>query len=126
MRFAFVLALVVGCAHDVTARYPAPPDEPTSSIVILLSDAADGVSVAVNGLLVVQGEHTQRVVIDHVPVGTAEVVMTANGGDKSFKVWVGGDHATTVPLGAPSPPGGFLQSVLGAVITVVVYALIHQ
>ncbi|HEV7555491.1 MAG TPA: hypothetical protein VGO00_08560 [Kofleriaceae bacterium] len=126
MRFALVLALIAGCARDVTVRYPSGLDEPTSSLVLLLSDPAH-VSVAVNGLLVVEDVHTQRVVIDKVPVGTAEVVMTANGADKSFKVWVGGDHATTVPLGAAADAGpmSFVKTILAGVISVVVYALIR-
>jgi hypothetical protein len=121
------IALVAtSCAHDVTAHFPAPMDDPTGSVVLLLSDAAQGVSVAVNGVLVVEDQHTQRVVIDRIPVGTAEVVMTANGGDKAFKVWVGGDHPTTVPLGAPAEGAvGFVKTIVASVITVVVYALLH-
>ena len=125
MRFALVLAVVAGCAHDVTTRFPSGPEESTSSLVLLMSDVAQ-VSVAVNGLLVVQDAHTRRIVIDRVPIGTAEVVMTANGADKSFKVWVGGDHATTVPLGAgPEGSTSFVKALLEAVSAVVVYALIR-
>ena len=92
---------------------------------MLISDAAQ-VSVAVNGLLVVQDAYTRRVVIEKVPIGTAEVVMTANGTDKSFKVWVGGDHATTVPLGAgPEGSTSFVKTLMEAVIGVVVYALVR-
>src|SRR5215468_3517344 len=100
MRFVWMLLIVAGCAHDV--------------------------AVAVNGQLVVEGAHTKKVVIERVPVGTAEIVMAANGADKAFKLWVSGEHATTVPLGvADAGPGGFLKTVLASVISIVVYALLH-
>jgi len=126
MRFVWILLVVAGCAHDVTVRYPSAPDDLTNSVVLLLTDAAQDVSVAVNGQLVVEGAHTKKVVIERVPVGTAEIVMAANGADKAFKLWVSGDHATTVPLGvADAGPGGFLKTVLASVISIVVYALLH-
>jgi hypothetical protein len=129
MRFAWLLvfALLGGCARDVRAHYPAHPDEPTSSVVLLLGDTAQGVSVAINGLLVVEDEHTARVVIDHVPIGNNEIVMTANGADKTMKVWVGEDHATTVPMGVPDAGGavGFLKTIVATIITIGVYALLH-
>jgi hypothetical protein len=126
MRFVWIWMLVMGCAHDVVAHYPSTPNDSTSTVVLLLTDAAQDVSVAVNGLLVVEGEHTKKVVIERVPVGTAEIVMAANGADKAFKVWVAGDHATTVPLGvADAGPGGFIKAVLASVISIVVYSLLH-
>src|SRR5262245_44439211 len=126
MRFGLVLLVVAGCAHDVVARYPSTPDDLTNTVVLLLTDAAQDVSVAINGLLVVEGKHTKKVVIERVPVGTAEIVMAANGGDKAFKQWVGGAHTTTVPPGlADAGPGGFLKTVLASLISIVVYALLH-
>lgn len=126
MRLVWILLVIAGCAHDVTVKYPSAPDDLTSSVVLLLTDAAQDVSVAVNGQLVVEGAHTKKVVIERVPVGTAEIVMAANGADKAFKLWVSGDHATTVPLGvADAGPGGFLKTVLASVISIVVYALLH-
>lgn len=126
MRFVWIWLVVTGCAHDVTARYPSSPDDLTNSVVLLLTDAAQDVSVAVNGQLVVEDAHTKKVVIERVPVGTAEIVMAANGADRAFKLWVSGDHPTTVPLGvADAGPGGFLKTVLASVISIVVYALLH-
>lgn len=128
MRNAIVLVLVMlgtGCARDVHVRYPAPPDTPTGTIVLLLSSAASGVSVAIEGFLVVEGEHTERVVITNVPIGHQEVVMTANGANQAMKLWVGGDHATTIPLGVPEPTPGLLKTVLGALVSVVAYSLIN-
>ena len=127
MRVLLVLVFValVGCAHDVHVRFPAPPDVPTGTIVLLLSSAASGVSVAVEGFLVVEDEHTDRVVITNVPVGTQELVMTANGANQAMKLWVGGDHATTVPLGVPDPTPGLLKTIIGTVVSLLAYSLIN-
>jgi anti-sigma-K factor RskA len=122
-----ILLFLVGCAQDVRVRYPSRPEEPTSSVVLLLGDPASGVSVAVNGFLVVEDEHTSRVTIDRVPIGNNEIVMSANGADKSFKVWVTDDHATTVPMGVPDGGGavGFLKTIVASIITICVYSIIH-
>jgi hypothetical protein len=117
--------LVSACAKDVHVQYPAAPDDPTGTLVLLLSKPADGVSVAINGMLVVEDAHTQRVVISGAPVGTEEVVMTANGSDKAMHVWVGTDHATTVPLGVPDSSSGFLKTLFGTVVSIVAYSLLR-
>ena len=122
-----VLLSIVGCSHDVRVRFPALPEQPTSSVVLRLSDAAQGVSVAVNGILVVEDEHTEKVVIDNVPVGHAEIVLVANGGDKAMRVWVGADSATTIPMGVPDGggAGGFLKTIFASVVTMAIYALLN-
>ncbi len=123
MRCLAVLALAAGCAHDVHVQYPGTEG---GTIVLLMSEAASGVSVAVNGTLVVENAHTQRVVIDRAPIGNDDIVIAANGGDKSMRVWVGTDHATTVPMGVPE--GGatsFLKAIFASIVTVALYALLH-
>ena len=127
MRFLPLMFVLAACpGHDVRVHFPAPPEAPTGTLVLQMSEAASDVSVAINGLLVVDDEHTQRIVIDGVPVGTDEIIMTANGADKAFKVWVGGDHATTVPLGVPDAGAGFLKTLAGTLITIIVYSLLHH
>jgi len=117
--------MIGACAKDVHVRYPSAPDDPTGTVVLLLSKPATGVSVAINGLLVVEDAHTGRIVISGAPVGTEEIVMTANGADKAMRVWVGTDHATTVPLGVPEAGSGFLKSLFGTLITIVAYSLLR-
>ena len=51
--------VVAACAHDVNPRYPAAPDEPTGTVVLLLSQAASDVNVAINGILVVDYDARQ-------------------------------------------------------------------
>lgn len=127
MRLALLLSagLLAACAHDVHVRYPAEPDEPTGTVVLLLSKPASGVSVAINGRLVVEDVHTQRIVISSAPAGTEEIVMTANGADKAMRVWVGTDHATTIPLGVPDATAGLLKSLFGTLVSIAVYTLIN-
>lgn len=123
--FVLVLLLVAACAKDVHVRFPAPPDVPTGTVVLLLSSAASGVSVAIEGFLVVEDAHTDRVVITNVPIGTQEVVMTANGANNAMKLWVGGEHATTVPLGVPDATPGVLKTIIGTVVSLLAYSLIN-
>ena len=117
--------LVTACAKDVHVRYPAAPDEPTGTIVLLLSRPASDVNVAINGVLVVQDAHTERVVISNAPTGTPEIAMTANGGDRQVKVWVGSEHATVIPLGVPDATSGFLKTMFGTIVSIVAYSLLN-
>ena len=73
--------------------------------------------------LVVDRAHTDRVIVDGVPVGTDG----HHGGqrrDKQFTTWVDGDHWTTVPLGVPTRRR-FLKTLAGSLLTIVVYSLLH-
>ncbi|HUS29283.1 MAG TPA: hypothetical protein VMZ53_12280 [Kofleriaceae bacterium] len=129
MKWLLVVALtglVAGCAHDVAAQFPSQPTEPSGTLVLQLTRPASGVTVAINGVLVVDDEHTQRVVIAGVPSGNTEVVMAANGGDKAFRVWIDSARPTTVPLGVPDEGSGFLKSVAGSILSIVVYSLLHR
>jgi hypothetical protein len=121
-----MLFLGMGCpAKDVHVQYPAEPDLPTGTLVLLLSKPADGVSVAINGRLVVEDAKTQRVVVANTPSGNQDIVMTANGNDKAMRVWVDTDHATTIPLGVPEQGPGFIKSIMGSLITIVAYSLLR-
>lgn len=126
MRVVLVLLVsLAACAKDVHVRYPAAPDEPTGTVVLLFSKPASGVNVAINGMLVVEDAHTERIVISNAPAGTEEIVMTANGQDKAMRVWVGTDHATTVPLGVADASAGFLKSLFGTLVSIVAYSLLR-
>jgi hypothetical protein len=126
MRLVLIALLVLaGCAHDIRTRYPAPPDAPTGTLVLLLTQSSSGVSVAVDGLLVVEDAHTQRITIDNVPTGTHEVVIAANGGDKAFRTWVQSDHPTTIPLGVPEAASSFLKSIAATLISIAAYSLLR-
>jgi hypothetical protein len=127
MRVFIIWFVLVACSTDtVRVHYPAAPGAPTGTLVLLLSQPAEGVTVAVNGNLMVDRAHTDRVIVDAVPVGTQTVIMAANGTDKQFQIWVDGDHWTTVPLGVPDPGYGFMKTLAGSLLTILVYSLLHH
>lgn len=122
----FLLVFLVACGNPaVRVHYPTAPGMPTGTLVLLLSQAASDVTVALDGVLVVDRAHTDRVVVDGVPVGTRTVIMAANGMDKQFQIWVDGDHWTTVPLGVPDAGTAFWKTLTGSLLTVIVYSLLH-
>ena len=122
----WLLVLLVACSSpSVRVHYPTVPDQPTGTLVILLSQEASDVTVAVNGNLMTDHTKTDRVIVDGVPVGTQTVAISANGMDKAFSFWVSDDHWTTVPLGIPDQGVGFLKTLAGSILTIVVYSLLH-
>jgi hypothetical protein len=126
MRF-LILLFLVGCGvDDLHTKFPiATPGQPTGTLVLLLSQPASDIIVAIDGVLVTSEAHTQRLVIEGVPVGTVDITVAANGGEKESKVWVGGDHATTLPIGIPDASMGFIKTLAGTLITILVYSLLH-
>jgi len=122
----FLLVFLLACSPtSVRVHYPTAPGAPEGTLVLLLSQAADDVTVAINGNLVIDRAHTERVIVDGVPVGTQTVIMAANGMDKQFQIWVDGDHWTTVPLGVPDAGTAFWKTLAGSLLTVIVYSLMH-
>ena len=124
MRFAWLFLVLVGCAHDVRVDYPAPPDAPTGTLVLRLTQTTN-VSVAVNGLLVVDNEKTDKIRIDHIPIGGNDVVIAANGGDKAFRAFVTSEQWTTVPMGVPEASTGFLKSIFATLVSIFAYSMLN-
>jgi hypothetical protein len=120
----WLLCFLVGCTHDVRVEYPAPPDSPTGTLVLRLTTSAN-VSVAVNGILVVDDEKTDKVVIHKVPIGGNDVVIAANGGDKAFRAFVTSEQWTTVPMGVPEASTGFLKSIFATLVSIVAYTMLN-
>lgn len=125
MKWLLVVAVIAGCSHDVRARFPSRPDEPTGTLILQMTRPASGVTVAINGVLVVDDEHTKNVRVEGVPIGTGEIVMAANGSDKAFRVWIDSERPTTVPLGVPEEGSGFIKSLAGSLLTILVYSLLR-
>ena len=124
MRFAWLFLFLLGCAHDVRVDYPAPPDVPTGTLVLRLTQTAN-VSVAVNGILVVDNEKTEKIRIDHLPIGGNDVVIAANGGDKAFRAFVTSEQWTTVPMGVPEASTGFLKSIFATLVSIFAYSMLN-
>ncbi len=75
-----VALAVSGCASNVEVRYPAPTGVVQSgSVLIRFSEPMRAVSVTIDGLLVAEDKHTERVNIAEVPVGKREVSVVAEG-----------------------------------------------
>jgi hypothetical protein len=125
VKLLIALLVIAGCANNVRARYPSAPTDPTGTLVLTMANPANGVTIAINGFLVVNDAHTKHITIEGVPTGTGEVVMAANGSDKAFRVWIDSTHPTTVPLGVPDESSSFVKSLAGSLLTIIVYTLIR-
>jgi hypothetical protein len=128
LRAWLCLAVAITCAacpHDVRVHYPSDPAEPTGTVILAFSKPASDVIVAVNGHLVVDGEDTEKVVIDGIPTGTVDLAIASGPGEKQMQVWVSEDNPLTIPLGYPgSSTGDTVKGILSSLVGVLVYALI--
>lgn len=114
------------CAHDVHARFPAPPGVPTGSVELVFTSAASDVTVALDGILVVHDEHTERIRIDGVPSGYVELAIAAGSGEKQLRVWVESDRVTTVPCGsAGEAPMSAIRALATSLAGIALYSLLN-
>ena len=124
------LALVVGvtgCAHDIHARFPAEADADVGAIELAFTAPASSVSVAINGVMVVRGAHTERIVVGGVPTGYADLAIAAGPGEKQVRVWVDSGKTTAVPVGAPDDtPLTTMRSFALSLVSLAVYTLLRR
>ncbi|MBE7450582.1 MAG: hypothetical protein HS111_17285 [Kofleriaceae bacterium] len=121
-----VVVATSACARDVHTRFPASPEAPTGTVELVFTGPAAGVSVAVNGVLVVHDRRTERVRIEHVPTGYADLAIAAGAGEKQVRVWVDSERVTTIPLGAPGePPVSAIRALATSLASVALYALLN-
>jgi len=77
----------------------------TGSVVLIFSRKTSGVIVSIDGRLVVEGATLSRLRVDRVDVGYVTLAIAADGVERQMRIWVDGDRATSVPIGAaPMPP----------------------
>jgi len=106
--------------------FPAPPGAASGASGLGFTSGAADVAVAVNGVLVVEDAHTERVRIDGVPTGYAELAIAAGSGEKALRVWVEADHLTTIPLGAPAEaPMSALRGLATSLAGIALYSLLN-
>lgn len=123
---AAVFLLVTACAHDVHARYPAPPDAPTGTLTLVFTDTASPVNLTVNGVLLVRGARTEKIVIADVPSGYAELAVAVGPMEKQARVWIDSERDTTVPMGASGEaPMSALRTFALSLATIAFYALLR-
>jgi hypothetical protein len=128
MRFVLLLTIFVtlaGCARDVRTRFPSSPTEPTGTLVLLLSQPASNVSVAIDGLLVIEDQHTKKITIERVPTGNREIAIAANGSDKAMRAWISSENPTTIPLGVPEAGIALWKSLVGTLVSILAYSLLR-
>ena len=108
------LLAVAGCARDVRVAMPMDPGDLTGSITILLTQPARDLTVTVNGVLVAERKRTEKVHIENVPVGYADVMIAAGSGgtriDAAVRVSIDTGINTTIPVAAPDKPFGSAMS----------------
>ena len=79
-----LVCLAIGCARDVRAEYPVrTPGMATGSVTVRFTHAVRGATVSVNGALVAESKHTEKVTVTGVPAGEAEIQIAAGGGSQS-------------------------------------------
>ena len=124
--FACAVLAVSACAHDIHARYPASPDEATGRLALVFTDTAAPVNVAVNGVLLVRGARTEKVVVRDVPTGYADVAVAVGPMEKQTRVWVDADRETTLPLGASGEaPLSALRGFALSLASIALYTLLR-
>ena len=103
--------------EDVLTVY----DAVTEFVERTAATAPKGVTIALDGRLVVDREHTGRVEIRGVDVGLSELQIAAGSGparvERHLRVEVDAGQVTAVPVAAPD--GGSGQGVLNAAVSVV-------
>jgi hypothetical protein len=93
-------AVTASCASNVEVGYPAPVAVSQTGIVLVrFTEPMRSVSVSVDGILVAEDRHTERVQITNVPLGAREVVVVASEGSRSETV----HHTERVTVDATNP-----------------------
>lgn len=109
-----VALAAAACAEDVFVAYPTPSGAGDTGIVLVrFTDAMTSVSVRVDGVLVAEDEHTERVEVTGVPVGARELTVVAAPGnrvgpvDHTERVDVRGDRPAVVLVATPARSLGY-------------------
>ena len=118
------------CAQNVFTHYSDVHfSEETGTLLIQLSDAMSGVSVTIDGFLVVEKKSTQRIQVNGVKAGKREVTIIGGGGsreplDKTETVEITPGETTTMLVSvAPHTMGYQVQSGLLLVAWYLYWAL---
>lgn len=97
-----VLIVVVasGCAANVEVGYPTPGASiQTGTVLVRFTEPMRSVSVRVEGVLVAEDKHTERVEITNVPAGSREVTVVASESSRSAVV----HHTERVTVDSEKP-----------------------
>jgi hypothetical protein len=122
-----VLIATTACTHPVRVHYPSDPAESTGTVILAFTKPASDVIVVVNGHLVVDGEDSDRIVIDGIPTGMVDLAIACGPGEKQMQVWVDADNPLVIPMGYPGQSAGdTIKGLLSSIAGVLVYALLFR
>jgi hypothetical protein len=90
-----------GCASDVEVSYPSPPRDAgeTGVVLVRFTEPMQDVSVLIDGVLVAEDRHTERVRVANVPTGPRRVTVVASAGNRTSPV----DRTETIQVTAEQP-----------------------
>src|SRR5262245_23052009 len=99
------LGLAVGCAggERVVRRVPGPPAGSAGSLEISLTRKTSNLSVAINGALVVDHVEGERIRIDGIETGYADVAIAGDGVERQLRVWIDHQRVTSIPVAIDAP-----------------------
>jgi hypothetical protein len=122
LRLLALCSVAGGCGGSpVSVSAPESGGGATGSIAVVFTRPAKGVTIALDGRLVVDRQHTGRVEIRGVDVGISELQIAAGSGpsrvERHVRVEVDGGKVTTIPVAAPD--GSSSSGVLSAVASIV-------
>lgn len=101
--------LLAGCASNVYVPYPDPAEsDETSRIIVKLSEPMRAVTVEIDGVLVTEDAHTERVEIEGVPAGQRVVRVLASEESREAPI-----DQTEVVTVEPNEPATVLVPVPG-------------
>lgn len=121
-------ALASGCAANVDVSYPTPSGTPETGVVLVrFTEPLSSVSVQVDGVLVAEDEHTERVQVTNVPTGSREVTVVASEPSRtesvrhSERVTVASEKTAVVLIATPPRSTGYW---INSGITVLAYGVV--
>ncbi len=107
MRWWMVAAVsgAMACSggKQVVQRSLSADRASTGSVEIRFTRRAANVSVAVNGSLVVDSVQTERIRIDGIDSGYADLAIAGDGVERQLRVWVDAQRVTAIPVAIDTP-----------------------
>lgn len=114
----------------VSVTAPTSSDGVTGTVVVVFTRPAKGVTIALDGRLVVDRQHTGRVEIRDVAAGIAELQIAAGSGpdrvERHLRVEVDGGQVTAIPVAAPGGGGNGIVAALTSVAALLISGAISS
>ena len=98
----------------VRRQASASDADSTGSAEIVFSRKATSVSVAVNGVLLVDHVDCERIRIEGIETGYADLAIAGDGVERQVRIWIEHQRVTSIPVAidAPRPTSPVLMAAL--------------